>query len=221
MSSQRSEQKLLFSEFGTYNAIFLYKFWILCNFAGVTHSTIACLVVTDWKYTYISFLRTWTLSFKNYSQTHLASRVEDCHLWLYREKEALSVANPTERIWWTTSSSSRGFQTYIHILMRIRKSYSKEFTRPRCQSSLWMHGRQRHCLPCPTQLQLEIKIFYSKPWWQGWWVRCSRSLRTSRPSSCRARRRSRGTASSCGTPATSWCWWTGCWGGKCYDLLLF
>ena len=86
-----------FSEFGTYNAIFLYKFWILCNFAGVTHSTIACLVVTDWKYTYISFLRTWTLSFKNYSQTHLASRVEDCHLWLYREKETLSVANPTER----------------------------------------------------------------------------------------------------------------------------
>ena len=59
------------------------------------------------------FLKTRTLGFKNYSQTHLASRVEDCHLWLYREKETLSVANPTETKWWRTSSCTKGFYTYI------------------------------------------------------------------------------------------------------------
>ena len=67
-----------------------------------------------------------------------------------------------------------------------------------------------------------ISYFYAdKPWWRGWRVRCSRSLRPSWPSSCRARQRSRGTANSSGTPATSWCWWTGCWGVECYGILHF
>ena len=36
-----------------------------------------------------------------------------------------------------------------------------ELTRPQCQSSLWKHERQKHCLPCPSQENMSFTLYFN------------------------------------------------------------
>ena len=93
--------------------------------------------------------------------------MEDCHLWLYREKEALPVADPPgtqyckTNSWYKSSSTyhrlnvffNKIFMTTPNLVLRAN-SHRQELTRPLCQSSLSMHGRQKYCLPCPIRYDI-------------------------------------------------------------------
>ena len=85
---------------------------------------------------------------------HLASWVEDCHLWLDGEQETLTIANPPEAryILWPKSI----FLTGKNISSKVKVWVLSQLTRPRCQSSLWKRERQKRCLLCPFEEKMSL-----------------------------------------------------------------